>query len=400
MTRRTRTKRAGILGGAAGALVAGLTALSPAAGSADPLSQPSTGPTLSGNANPFSVDAGPLGKVYVSGVLSGLAMVQTDHSDFDRSNLADLSNGQVFIQTTSGPIQFFIDAGVYSMPALGTPYVHATTLTSNTYSGLPMAYVKLQPTADFSIQIGKLPSLIGAESSFTFQNVNIVRGLLWNQEPVFSDGVQLNYSKGKVAASVSLNDGFYSNRYNWLSGSFAYTLSPKDTFTVSGGAALSKYDRTTAATPLFQNNSGILNLIWTHTEGPWVITPYFQYTKASSIETFGTEYAGGETYGGAVLGKYSFNAHWSLAGRVEYIASSSADCAIDSETCVQTNLLYGPSSKAVSVTLTPTYQKGIFFARAEASYVGLTSAAPGAAFGQDGNSKSQFRGLIETGFMF
>jgi hypothetical protein len=54
----------------------------------------------------------------------------------------------------------------------------------------------------------------------------------------------------------------------------------------------------------------------------------------------------------------------------------------------------------VSVTLTPTFQKGIFFARAEASYVGITSGTPGAEFGRDGEASSQFRGLIETGFIF
>jgi hypothetical protein len=372
----------------------------PLAALADPLAQPSMGATLSGNANPINLDAGPLGKVYVSGVVTGLAMVQSNPVPGDRSNQFDLSNGQVFIQTTTGPVQFFIDAGLYSMPSLGTAYVHATTFTSNTYSGLPMAYVKIQPTSVFSIQIGKLPSLIGAESSFTFQNINIERGLLWNQEPVFSDGVQLNYSKGKVSASVSLNDGFYSSRYNWLSGSFAYTINAKDTVTISGGGALSKYDRATFATPMFQNNSDILDVIWAHTDGPWMIQPYFQYTHATSVESFGVTYAGADTWSGAILAKYSFNKLWSLAGRVEYVASSSAACPAEAEDCAQTNLLYGPGSKAVSVTLTPTFQKGIFFARAEASYVGISSGTLGAEFGREGVAGSQFRGLIETGFIF
>ncbi|HEY5290067.1 MAG TPA: outer membrane beta-barrel protein [Caulobacteraceae bacterium] len=391
---------ASLLAGAALADGPAAPAAPPAAPAAAPMGQPTMGPTLNADPNPPSFDAGPLGKVYVTGAVSGLGMVQTEHSPFDRSNLADISSGLLFIQTTTGPVQFFINAGVYSLPALGTPYVHATTLTSSTYSAIPMAYVKLQPTSTLSIQIGKLPTLIGAEAAYTFQNINIERGLLWNQEPVFSDGVQVNYAKGPVSASVSLNDGFYSNRYNWLSGSFAYTLSPKDSITVAGGGALSKYTRQSAATPVFQNNSDILNLIWTHTEGAWVITPYFQYTHASAIDIGGTDYAGADTYSGAILAKYSFNAHWSLAGRVEYVASSSASCMAGDDECAQTSLLYGPGSKAVSVTLTPTYQKGIFFVRGEASYVGITSGAPGAGFGQDGNARSQFRGLLETGFIF
>jgi hypothetical protein len=380
--------------------VAAALALLAAPALADPLAQPSMGATLAGAANPFSLAAGPLGKVYVSGVVSGLGLVQDNHSPFDRSNLADLANGQVFIQTTSGPVQFFIDAGVYALPALGTAYVHATTNTSATYSGLPMAYLKLQPTPELSIQIGKLPTLIGAEAAYTFQNINIERGLLWNQEPVFSDGVQVNYAKGKIALSVSLNDGFYSNRYNWLSGSAAYTLSAKDSLTVSGGASLSRYDRQTTATPVLLNNGGLVDLIYTHTEGPWMISPYLQYTHSEPIHALGQDFAGADTWGAAVLGKVSFNAHWSLAGRAEYIASSSAACPPGDPLCARTSLLYGPGSKALSLTLTPTFQQGAFFARAEASWVDVFSGASGAMFGQLGDARSQVRGLIETGFVF
>lgn len=368
----------------------------PAAAAPTALSSPAMGATLSGNSNPFNVDAGPLGKVYVSGVLSGLGMVQTNHSPFDRSDLADIGNGQVFIQTTSGPVQFYVNAGVYSLPALGTPYVHAIDVTKNAYSAIPMAYVKLQPTPEFSIQIGKLPTLIGAEATYTFQNMNIERGLLWNQEPVVSDGVQVNYSKGKITVSVSLNDGYYSNRYNWLSGLVTYTASAKDSITIAGGGALSKYTKNTFATPVFLNNSVLFNVIYTHTEGPFVITPYFQYTHVRGDVFPGQDSA--DTWSGAILAKYSFNAQWSVAGRAEYISTSTGSCSV--APCAPTNVLYGPGSKAFSLTLTPTFQKGIFFARAEGSYVDVTSASPGAAFGVDGNARSQWRGLIETGFIF
>jgi hypothetical protein len=361
-----------------------------------PLSSPAMGATLSGNPNPFSVDAGPLGKVYVGGVLSGLGMVQTNHSPFDRSDLADIANGQVFIQTTSGPVQFYLNAGVYSLPALGTAYVHAIDVTKNAYSAIPMAYVKLQPTSEFSIQIGKLPTLIGAEATYTFQNMNIERGLLWNQEPVVSDGVQLNYSKGKITVSASLNDGYYSNRYNWLSGLITYAASSKDSITIAGGGALSRYTKNTFATPVFLNNSILFNVIYTHTEGPWAVTPYFQYTHVNG-DIFPGQ-ASADTWSGAILAKYSFNAQWSVAGRAEYISSSSGSCSL--APCAPTSVLYGPGSKAFSVTLTPTFQKGIFFARLEGSYVDVTSATPGFAFGVDGNAKSQFRGLVETGFIF
>ena len=73
----------------------------------------------------------------------------------------------------------------------------------------------------FSIEAGKLPTLIGDEYTFTFENMNIERGLLWNQEPAVSRGVQANYTAGPLTSRVSWNDGYYSNVYNWISGSAA-----------------------------------------------------------------------------------------------------------------------------------------------------------------------------------
>lgn len=377
---------------------AGLLASTPAA--ADALGAPSMTPPLNANDKPASFDAGPLGKVYVTGAVSGLAFGQTNHSPTDRSGELDLSNGQVFIQTTSGPVQFFIEAGSYSFPSLGTAYTKASPNTNNTFGNVPVAYVKLQPTPEVSMQIGKLPTIIGAEYVFTFQNMNIERGLLWNQEPAVSDGVQINYAKGPVTLSVSVNDGFYSNKYNWLSGLFSYTISPADSVAIDGGFSLSDTAKATTATPLLQNNGGILNLSWTHTQGPWVVNPYFQYTKASSIKAFGSSFAGAESWSGAVLAKYTVNPAFSVAGRLEYISTTSSSCPKVPGACVQSNILYGPGSKAWSATLTPTYQKGIFFLRGEASFVGTSKAAAGSAFGTKGTDKSQVRALIETGVLF
>jgi hypothetical protein len=73
---------------------------------------------------------------------------------------------------------------------------------------------------------------------------------------------------------------------------------------------------------------------------------------------------------------------------------------LDDEFCGQSNVLYGPGSRALSLTVTPTYQKGIFFVRAEFSYVDAMNTTPGDVFGQLGENTSQVRGLVETGFIF
>ena len=84
---------------------------------------------------------------------------------------------------------------------------------------LPEAFVTLAPTSAWSITGGKLPSLPGLESTFTFQKMNIERGLLWNQTNSVNRGVQLNYSHGPISLALSWNDGFYSSRLSWVSGS-------------------------------------------------------------------------------------------------------------------------------------------------------------------------------------
>ena len=359
---------------------------------ADALSTPSMTAPLAANASPTSFDVGDLGKIYVTGVVSGLAMYQTNPVSGDKQYIADFSNAQLSIQKTDGVVQFYAQLGGYSLPDLDAGYVRATTQTANSFGILPVAYLKIAPTDTFSIEAGRLPTLIGAEYTFTFENLNIERGLLWNQEPAISQGVQANYTMGPVALSASINDGFFSDRYNWITGSIAYTISPTDTLTAVAGGNLGHtyygYPLTGPATananPITQNNESIYNLIWTHTEGPWTITPYFQYTSVPYIE--GTPSA--STIGGAILANYAFNPAWSLGGRLEYIDSSK-------NSYLELN---GPGSRAFSVTITPTYQYKIFFIRGEGSYTELGHAPFG--FGVSGTKTDQFRVLLETGIIF
>jgi hypothetical protein len=217
--------------------------------------------------------------------------------------------------------------------------------------------------------------------------MNIERGLLWNQEPVISRGIQGNYTAGPLALSLSLNDGFYSENYNWLSGLATWTIDKENTLAVAAGGNIDRTTRSTFVTPLAQNNSTIVNLIYTYNAAPWTITPYFQYTDVPSNGSLGIAQA--STYGGAVLANYAINDNWNVAGRFEYIGTSGGG-----------NLLYGPGSSALSATLTPTYQQGIFFARTDLSVVSAFSTAAGSVFGKSGNTKTQGRLVLETGILF
>ena len=345
------------------------------------------------NPNPFKFGIGTFGPIYGTGILSGLGLVQTNPIIGDRTGHFDISNGQAIVQKVDGLLQFYAQAGVYSLPALGAPYIRASTANSDFFGPLPLGFLKIAPTAKFSIEGGKLPSLIGAEDTFTFQNMDIERGLLWNQEPAISRGVQANYTAGPLALSVSFNDGFYSDRFNWLDGSAAWTIDSSNTLTVVGGGNLGRSTTATLATPIAQNNGAILDLIYTYSAAPWTITPYFQFTHVPRIASLGF-LAPASTYGGAVLVNYALTPRFNLAGRVEIIGSTGyvGNGA--------PNLLYGPGSRAWSLTVTPTWQFGRFFVRGEGSLVKAAAIVPGLAFGKTGNATTEGRFLIEAGFLF
>jgi hypothetical protein len=355
-----------------------------------PLSTPSiTGPLS--NLPPAIFDAGPFGKIAVNGFLSGMGVAQSNHIPGDKSTQEALSNGQIFIQKTDGWFQFYLQAGAYNIPALGVPFLATDKTISDLYGPVPVAFVKLQAGKNTSFMIGSLPTLIGAEYTFTFENVNVNRGLLWNQENAVNRGIQVNQTMGKVTASLSWNDGFYSNRYSWLTGSLTYTNGPH-ALSFVGGGNLGQTQFQNYSTPV-QNNGSIYNVIYTYTKGAWILQPYWQYTNVPTNAKIGVV-KGASTNGGAILASHAFKHGFSLAGRWEYIASS-GNAAQDA-----VNLMFGPGSAGTSITGTPTFQYGGFFVRSDVAWVHASSSTPGSVFGPLGMKDSQFRAAAEVGFVF
>jgi hypothetical protein len=362
----------------------------PAAAAPTPLTTPSvTGPLQW--LPPANFDAGPFGKISANGIVTGFGMVQTNHVPGDDDAQAALSNGQIFIQKADGKFQWFVEAGAYTLPSLGTAFLAADKTVSNFYGPVPVAFAKIQAGKTTQFMIGALPTLVGAEYTFTFENMNIERGLLWNQETAVSRGIQVNQALGKyLNASFSWNDGYYSNRYSWLSGSLTLTKGPHAlAFVGAGNLGQTAYQ--TPATPV-QNNSSIYNVIYTYTKGAWIIQPYYQYSNVPTNPAVGVV-KGASTNGGALLISRAFKHGFALPARVEYITSSgsAADGAV--------NLMFGPGSNGTSVTATPTFQYGGLYFRGDVSWAHASSYAPGSAFGKLGTEPDQVRGVAEVGFI-
>ena len=231
-----------------------------------------TGPLS--NLPPATFEAGPFGKLAVNGILSGYGLLQNNHVPGDDTKQADLSNGQVFIQKTDGWFQFYLQAGAYNIPDLGLPFVSTKDTISDLYGPLPVAFLKLQAGKNTSILIGSLPTLIGAEYTFSFENMNVERGLLWNQENAINRGIQVNQTMGKFTRLAELErrflfqpllvaDGFLS-LYQWA-----------PCLVVRGGwETWGRQPFRRCATPV-QNNGSMYDVIYTYTKGPWIVQPYF-----------------------------------------------------------------------------------------------------------------------------
>ena len=353
---------------------------------------PPSSPAMTGplsDAPSATFDAGPLGKLSVNGVLSGMGLVQSNHIPGDDNKQAALTNGFFIIQKADGWFQWYVQAGGYDLPTIGAPFVKTSDTISGEFGAVPVAYVKLAGKTT-SVQIGALPTLIGAEYAFTFQNMNINRGLLWFQENIINRGIQVNQTMGKFSASFSWNDGFYSNRYTWLTGSLAYANGPHTLSFVAGGNAGQTVFQSFAV-PV-QNNSQIYNVIYTYSKGSWIVTPWWQYTNVPTNAKVGVA-KGTTTNSFAILASKAFG-KFSLPVRFEYISSSgnTKDGSV--------SLLYGPGSSATSFTVTPTYQSGGFFVRGDLAFVHIGSVVPGFGFGPLGKDDSQFRAAAEIGFIF
>jgi hypothetical protein len=342
---------------------------------------------------PATFDAGPLGKLSVNGILTGFAQFQNNSVSPDHETQATLSNGQIFIQKADGNFQYYIQAGAYALPTLSVPFVNAANTTNNLYGPVPVAFAKVLAGKTTSFELGQLPTLMGAESTFTYQNFNIERGIVWNQENAINRGIQVNQTLGKyLSAAVGWNDGYYSNRYNDLSGSVTFTKGPH-VLVYDGNGNLGKTIYQTTATPL-QNNGQMHAVIYTYTKGPWIVSPYFQYGSVPIVQQVGVLKSTSAT-GGAINVSYAFKSGFSLPVRWEYLTTSGS--AIDGSA----NLLgFGSGSAGTTFTTTPTYQKGGAYLRADLAWVDALNSTSGDVFGPKQTDTSQFRAVLEFGFIF
>ncbi|MGZ3499089.1 MAG: outer membrane beta-barrel protein [Vulcanimicrobiaceae bacterium] len=361
--------------------------------------EPTPSPSPAPSATPFQVKG-----VQVDPILSysGIFTHNVNPTgSFDTSTGADESsrsgptNVLLAAAKTAGPVQFGITGGLYSFPVIGTAGngFLAQQANTNLFGIIPVAYLTYAPTGNFSISAGKNATLLGTEGTFTYQNFNIQRGIGWNEEPVVSRGVRVSGTDHKLSASLELNDGFYTARYNTFEGAISFAPSPTESvgfaFLLAPTGALPNATASIA-------NKREYNPTFTLNLGRWSLAPYALFIFSPADGALG--YTNGEraTILAAPL-SYTLNRHWSFGARVEYGENGGTT----TETSANANLLgYGPGSTAWTFTLTPTYKNGIAVFRTELSDVVIANFAPGFGFGPNGTLPTQTRVALEVGIRY
>ena len=362
----------------------------------------SLGPTLNFAGQELSYSDDRVGDWQAYVALTGLAADQSNTSNQSPKAFGDVSNAQFIVQKTNGFFQLFAMGGAFSQPALATNYTRAYTQTDGTYGFMPVGWITLAPSNAWQLNVGKIFAIGGGENTFTYQNINIQRGLLWTQTNVVTRGMQLNYAGESFSANLAWTDGPYASAYNWVSAQISVPLNQHHGVNASWTGAVSSNNINTMASPLMQDNSQITTLNYAFNSPHWSLTPYVQMTLVPAAPEVGIMGSSG-TRGVSLMGTYRVNPaengktpkqNISLPLRLEYL-DSWGNSGVSSN-----NLMYGPNSGAWSATLTPTWQRGAFFTRLEGSYVRALNATPGNAFGLNGNANSQARIMLEAGILY
>lgn len=313
----------------------------------------------------------------------------------DLTNRTDVSNAFLIVNKNAGTFRYGFAAGAYNIPVVGLALNRTTQSGANTslYGAVPSMDIEYAPNSSFNLMAGKLATFTGQESTYTYEDPNIQRGLIWNIETAVSRGVRASFTGSKFNGAVEVNDGFYSGNRIGFEGQITNSPSSNATFTFVWVIPNSSAPGNTTASIA---NKRLYNPLVTYTRGKWTFAPYALFVDSPSSKALG--YTSEEhAFGGVFNVAYALSSQWSFPLRVEYAKSGSST----KDLSPNANLLgYGPGSSAWTYTLTPTYRHGIYFARAESSMVNVAHYAPHAAFGALGNLSNQFRTGIETGIQF
>jgi len=240
---------------------------------------------------------------------------------------------------------------------------------------IDQAYVEAK-LSFISIKAGRILTNIGGEAPYTWQNINIQRGLVWNGEPVFYNGVRVSAQLGMFNVYVGANDRDTSDGKMAFEGGIGADLPFKTSASFNILIPDSKDD----------NPTKVYNL--TFTNNLFERAPITFYVDYLDTPQKGQD---SQSVGAALLVDLKFTTQISVGTRVEYVNNDS-----DGD-----NYGIGSGNHAWTFTVTPKYQFNKYlYVRGEASYVTLGKKIYQKKNNPNSLTDSEVRIGAEIGFVF
>lgn len=353
------------------------------------------------------IDGGPLGPLELSGGMDGYGYVVSGLGNDQQNTGMNVGSAIVMLQKDSGVLQFNLQigavGGVFSPGAL-TTRPPQTAIDYNSTGPLYVGYLTLAPSGQpFTISAGRFGSLEGFEAGLDWMNVSqMVSSLYWVQNGQY-DGVEGNYTKGPLSATISFGDGWDTHVFNFLQALVGYTFDSSNVLNLYYGGELGRTglnartyswadDTTVAEYGPYFINSQLVGAYYMYTAGNLSLTPEVQYVYAHTDHLLGIDKTTAN-FGAALFGNYNFGkTPYSVGGWIEYENSKG-----------EGYWFVGPQSEGVGFALSPAWQYKDLFARMNASGFYLThNKYDGVSYGygSDGEGKFQFAGTLEAGVLF
>ncbi len=374
--------------------------------------QAMSGPTA------ITIDGGPLGSLALSGGVDGYGYYlgeTNSNGNMPGTNKdigANVANGLVELQKTSGVLQFTVEVGSNGgAVTLGTA-PSQTTISNFSTGPLYAGYVTVAPTGSpFTVSVGQMGSLEGYESGVDWNNSNQLTTGIFYVENAQDRGVQLNYSQGPVSASVQLGDGYDTGVFNFLQALASYSYNANNSLSVFYAGNLGRtglnahtyagtgnYNTTSVGSyGSYFDNSQMVGAYYSYTNGNLNVVPEVQYQVAKADAKL-NQMKATSNFGAAVFGDYTFaNTPYSVGGWAEYFTSHTSS--------MDNSFWYlAPDAEAVGFSATPTWQYKDLFARVDVGYLYmLNKTLPSgikSGFGNSGNDSGIFQSTLEAGLLF
>lgn len=330
----------------------------------------------------------------ISGTLSGYVLTGNKINEDNKKSRIEVASAILTITGKTKLISWVLQGGAYAFPTVGVDHVKTTDHTE-LYGPVPVAYFDLNLTDNFLLSVGRMGTLIGFESPFTFQNSYIQRGLVWNMQSLFHHGLRATFLKDPLTLKIGLNDGYYSLGVDSLDQrgkkikeaslalEFSSSLKFRKDLILSLNMLIPKKD----AYPnevVDPANKRQFNLVLTNTRRNLMLgldALYVCAPRSARAGVFENAYAHGVAFH-LNLDRSPYK----VALRLEHVKDKKED---------NTDLIgLGNGNRVYTLTLTPSYQRKNWFIRNEISYVKAQEP-----FTSD-KRKDQFRIGLETGFSF